>query len=78
MKVLSKFKIYYHLGRVLFPATAYLCLVWETFAMMMGTLQNNICVVFEDVKLLRATAMTKGEDIDMTVLIQRGALEGFK
>jgi hypothetical protein len=40
--------------------------------MMMGTCQDKLAVVFEDIKLSRATALTKDQDVELTVLIQRG------
>lgn len=59
-------------GRNLFPATGYLCLVWETFSMMTGQLYTEVSVVIENVKLNRATTIPKEGTIEMTVVIQKG------
>ncbi|XP_043668271.1 fatty acid synthase-like [Vespula pensylvanica] len=60
-------------GRNLFPATGYLCLVWETFGMMIGQLYLELSVVFENVKFNRATTVPKEGKIEMTVMIQKGS-----
>lgn len=56
----------------MFPATAYLVLVWETLAMMEGTFVFDTSVEFEDIKFLRATTLTKGNEIELTIMIQPG------
>ena len=60
------------LGRVLFPATAYLFLAWETLAMMRGLLYFDINVEFEDIKFLRATSLTKDIEVELLVMIHPG------
>ena len=60
------------IGRVLFPATAYLYLVWETLALMLSLFFFELEVQFEDVKFLRATALPKDTDIEFIVMIQPG------
>lgn len=59
-------------GRILFPATGYLYLVWETMGLMMGVYFFDLGVEFEDVKFVRATALSKSQDIELTVMIQPG------
>lgn len=59
-------------GRILFPATAYLHLVWETISLMMGMYFFELGVEFEDIKFLRATALPKNQDVEFTVMIQPG------
>lgn len=59
-------------GRNLFPATGYLCLVWETFSMMTGQPYTEVSVVFENVKFNRATTIPKEGTIEMIVVIQKG------
>lgn len=59
-------------GRILFPATAYLHIVWETLGLMMGVYFFEVAVVFEDVKFLRATALPKNQDVELTVMVQSG------
>ncbi|XP_063702664.1 fatty acid synthase-like [Culicoides brevitarsis] len=58
-------------SRVLFPATAYLFLVWDTLAMMTKRWYVEVEVEFSDVKFLRATNMSN-DDIDFIVMIQHG------
>lgn len=58
--------------RCLFPATAYLHLVWETFALMKGLFYYNMNVEFEDIRFLRATSMTKGQSVNLTIMIHIG------
>jgi fatty acid synthase, animal type len=60
-------------GKVLFPGTGYLFLVWETFALMLGVPQMNLKVVFEEVKFMRATSMQKDQDISVTIVINRAS-----
>lgn len=59
-------------GRVLFPATGYLFLVWRLAAQQHRMLFNDFDVEFEDVKFLRATHIPKDKTVDMTVVINRG------
>ena len=59
-------------GRVLFPATAYLHLAWETLAMVKGPMYFDLEVEFEDVKFLRATSIAKDQEIEFTVMLQPG------
>ena len=60
-------------GRILFPATAYLHLVWETMGLMMGVYFFELGVEFEDVKFVRATVLPKNQDVEFTVMIQPGS-----
>jgi fatty acid synthase, animal type len=60
-------------GKVLFPGTGWLILVWETFSMMMGVPQNEMKVIFEEVKFIRATSMQKNQDISVTIAIHRAS-----
>lgn len=59
-------------GRVLFPATGYLHLVWETLAQMNNMVFAGFEIEFSEVKFLRATAMQKDQDIELLVIIQKG------
>ncbi|CAO1315088.1 unnamed protein product [Diamesa serratosioi] len=59
-------------GRVLFPATAYLHLVWETLAQMNNMMYADFEIEFNEIKFLRATAMQKDQDIELLVIIQKG------
>lgn len=59
-------------GRVLFPATGWIVLVWETFSMMIGIPYEKVKVVFEDVRFLRATSLNKNQDVLITISIHRG------
>lgn len=60
-------------GRNLFPATGYLYLAWETLGMIRGELHHtDISVVFEDIKFLRATNVSKTSSVRLTIVIQKG------
>ena len=59
-------------GRCLFPATGYLHLVWETYGMMTGDLYIDMDIEFTDVRFLRATNLTKDQEIEFVVMIQSG------
>ncbi len=59
-------------GRVLFPATGWIVIVWETFSMMIGVPYEKVKVVFENVRFLRATSLNKNQDVLITISIHRG------
>lgn len=59
-------------GRVLFPATGWIVLVWETFSMMIGMAFEKVKVIFEEVRFLRATSLNKNQDVLITISIHRG------
>ncbi|XP_037041706.1 fatty acid synthase-like isoform X2 [Bradysia coprophila] len=59
-------------GRCLFPATGYLELVWVTLAKMKGPIHHFVDVEFEDIRFLRATALTPGQEIELTIMIHYG------
>ena len=59
-------------GKVLFPGTGWLYLVWESFANMMGVKQEKLKVIFEDVNFIRVTSLAKNQDVIITVSILRG------
>lgn len=61
-------------GRNLLPATGYFLLVWDTISMLKGQWLNDISIVFENVKFLRATHIPKLGDLDLTVMVQKGRL----
>ncbi|XP_070509346.1 fatty acid synthase-like [Chironomus tepperi] len=60
-------------GKVLFPGTGWLYLVWESFAKMMGVRHTKLKVIFENVKFLRATSLAKNQDVLVTISIHRGS-----
>ncbi|XP_039303879.1 fatty acid synthase [Solenopsis invicta] len=47
-------------GRVLFPVSGYILLVWKTLAKLRGTNFEQMPVVFKDVRFHRATIMKEG------------------
>ncbi|KAL7049985.1 hypothetical protein ACKWTF_003930 [Chironomus riparius] len=59
-------------GRVLFPATGYLHLVWKTFAAQLKENFNTLDVMFEDVKFVRACPINKDTEYMLTVMVHRG------
>lgn len=54
-------------GRVLFPATGYLCLVWKTLARTLSLVMEQVPVVFEDVTLHQATLLPKTGTVALEV-----------
>lgn len=62
-------------GRILFPATGYLVLVWKTFAKMQNVDYQKLPVVFETVKFQRATIMPKEGDVKFLINIFMGTGE---
>ncbi|XP_052513198.1 fatty acid synthase [Budorcas taxicolor] len=58
-------------GRIIFPATGYLCLVWKTLARALDQNMEHTPVVFEDVTLHQATILPKTG----TVLLEVRLLE---
>lgn len=59
-------------GRILFPATGWIFLVWETFAMINGMPHEELPVIFENVKFLRATTLQMNQDVFVSINTQRG------
>lgn len=59
-------------GQCLFPATGYLELVWVTLAKIKGPIHHFVDVEFEDIRFLRATALTPGQEIELTIMIHYG------
>ena len=59
-------------GRILFPATGYLTIVWKTFAKLRGTDFEQMPVVFEDVQFQRATIMPKDGSVKFVINIFEG------
>ncbi|XP_054986055.1 fatty acid synthase [Sorex araneus] len=54
-------------GRVLFPATGYLCLAWRTLARQLGQDVEQTPVLFEDVTLHQATILPKTGTVALEV-----------
>ncbi|XP_008826418.1 fatty acid synthase [Nannospalax galili] len=54
-------------GRVIFPATGYLCLVWRTLARNLGLSLEETPVVFEDVTLHQATILPQTGTVPLEV-----------
>ncbi|XP_075224694.1 fatty acid synthase-like [Lycorma delicatula] len=59
-------------GRILFPATGYLTLVWKTFAKLQGLAFEETPVIFENVQLHRATIMPKEGSVKFLINIFDG------
>lgn len=59
-------------GRNLIPATGYLIMAWETMSMLEGKLFEEVSVVFEDVRFVRATTIPKEGAIQLIVMVHRG------
>ncbi|XP_037348616.1 fatty acid synthase [Talpa occidentalis] len=54
-------------GRVIFPATGYLCLAWRMLARTLGQDMGQVPVVFEDVTLHQATILPKTGTVPLEV-----------
>ncbi|XP_016070948.1 PREDICTED: fatty acid synthase [Miniopterus natalensis] len=54
-------------GRVIFPTTGYLCLIWRTLARALGQNMEQMPVVFEDVTLHQATILPKTGTVPLEV-----------
>lgn len=59
-------------GRVLFPATGYILLVWKTLAKLRGVDFERLPVVFENVRFQRATIMPKEGTVKFSIAIFQG------
>ncbi|XP_011142771.1 fatty acid synthase [Harpegnathos saltator] len=59
-------------GRILFPATGYMLLVWKTFAKLRGADFEQLPVVFENVHFQRATIIPKGGLVKFAINIFEG------
>ncbi|XP_039306266.1 fatty acid synthase-like [Solenopsis invicta] len=59
-------------GRVLFPATGYILLVWKTLAKLRGTDFEHLPVIFENVWFQRATILTKEGTVKFLITIFEG------
>ncbi|KAG7203855.1 hypothetical protein KM043_017909 [Ampulex compressa] len=61
-------------GRNLIPATEYLLLIWQTFGTITGENYTDISVVFEDIKFIRATHLSKdaAATVQLRLMVQHG------
>lgn len=62
-------------GRILFPATGYLTLVWKTYAKLQGRDFEDTPVIFENVQFHRATIMPKEGSVKFLINIFDGTGE---
>lgn len=60
-------------GRVLFPATGYLTLVWKTFAKLRNEDFEQMPVILEDINFHRATIMPKEGSVKFLINIFEGS-----
>ncbi|XP_058840211.1 fatty acid synthase-like [Topomyia yanbarensis] len=58
-------------GRVLFPATGYLSLVWELLTYLGQREMTDCPVQFDNVEFLRATSIAQTQSVTLTVSLQR-------
>ncbi|XP_039309372.1 fatty acid synthase-like [Solenopsis invicta] len=59
-------------GRILFPASGYILLVWKTLAELRGINFERLPVEFQDVRFQRATFMSKEETVKFSITIFEG------
>ncbi|KAJ8668370.1 hypothetical protein QAD02_010033 [Eretmocerus hayati] len=60
-------------GRIIFPATGYLKLVWESFGIMLNKSYTDVPVIFKDVRFLRATNIPEDASVIFKVAIHSGS-----
>ncbi|XP_012229663.2 fatty acid synthase [Linepithema humile] len=60
-------------GRILFPATGYILLVWKTLAKLRGVEYDRLPVVLENVRFQRATIMPKEGVVKFSITILEGS-----
>ncbi|XP_014477078.1 PREDICTED: fatty acid synthase-like [Dinoponera quadriceps] len=60
-------------GKNLLPATGYLFLIWHMIGLLSGIDYRNIPIVFENVKFVRATNVSKRENLNLLLIIQEGS-----
>lgn len=60
-------------GRILFPATGYLYLVWDLLSYLGHRDVNDYPIEFEDIRFLRATTLTKDQTVELSVMIQESS-----
>ncbi|KAJ4448693.1 hypothetical protein ANN_00083 [Periplaneta americana] len=58
-------------GRVLYPATGYIELVWMTVKMMLGLVHTEMNICFENVHFHRATTFPKDAIVELVVMVQK-------
>ncbi|XP_036143017.1 fatty acid synthase-like [Monomorium pharaonis] len=58
-------------GRNILPATGYLELVWQTIGMMKGLIFSTVPIIFRDVQFIRATHLTKNNNVILRIAIQK-------
>lgn len=61
-------------GENLVPATAYLTLVWETVGLLHSEMYSDLSVVFEGIIFKRALHIPKEDEVELTVMVQKGIL----
>ncbi|CAL7936070.1 unnamed protein product [Xylocopa violacea] len=59
-------------GRILVPATGYLTMVWQMVGQLHGVMYEELSIVFEDVKFLRATPIPEKGNVALTIMIHKG------
>lgn len=63
--------MFFFTERVILPATGYLWLVWETFAIMMGVDITELAVTFEAIRLKKAIIFKNDDVVQLTIQIHR-------
>lgn len=59
-------------GKNLIPATGYLSMVWETMGLLHAQIHTELSVVFEDISFMRAIQIPKENELQLTVIVQKG------
>ncbi|XP_011883711.1 PREDICTED: fatty acid synthase-like, partial [Vollenhovia emeryi] len=56
-------------GRNLLPAMGYLVLVWQTIGMRKGEVYTAVPIIFQDVRFIRATHLSKNNAVNLKIAI---------
>ncbi|XP_011858702.1 PREDICTED: fatty acid synthase-like [Vollenhovia emeryi] len=61
-------------GKNLFPSTGYLFLLWERIGTLRNQEYSDVPVVFEDITFHRATTLSKYNNVELNISIQKGII----
>jgi len=61
-------------GKNLLPATGYLFYIWKMMATINRQQHTNMPILFENVRFLRATVLSKHNKVDLIFTLQRGMI----
>jgi fatty acid synthase len=59
-------------GKNLLPATGYLFYIWKMMAMINKQQYSDMPILFENIRFLRATVLSKHKEVNLLFIIQKG------